>query len=123
MLDVSYLVEMVSGVPVVSTPAEIDLTTAEQLRAVLLRSAGRGNGTVVVDMTRTRFCDSAGLNVLVRAHRRAVEQGGELRLVIPADGAVYRIFTLTSLYHLIPRFGTLPEALHPGPTMAAGAHA
>ncbi len=37
-------------------------------------------------MTRTQFCDSAGLGVLVRAHKQALAEGGELRLVMPADG-------------------------------------
>src|SRR5437868_4831316 len=98
MPDVSYLVEMISGVPVVTAPAEIDITTADQLRLVLLEAAAHGHTTVVVDMTRTQFCDSSGLSVLARAHKRALEEGGELRLVIPAGGAVFRIFTLTSLY-------------------------
>jgi hypothetical protein len=66
-------------------------------------------------MTRTQFCDSAGLGVLIRAHKRALEEGGELRLVMPPDGAVFRIFTLTSLYRFIPRFGSLSEALLQGP--------
>ena len=102
---------MINGVPVVTAPAEIDATTADQLRTVLLHSAARGHATVVVDMTRTRFCDSAGLTVLVRAHRRAVAEGGELRLVIPADGAVARIFAITRLDLFIPLFGSLDEAL------------
>lgn len=71
---------MINSVPVVTAPAEIDITTAEQLRTVLLHAANRGYATVVVDMTLTRFCDSAGLTVLVRAHKRAVADGGELRL-------------------------------------------
>jgi hypothetical protein len=37
---------MVNGVPVVTTPAEIDVTTAEQLRTVLLRTADLGRATV-----------------------------------------------------------------------------
>lgn len=123
MTDVSYPVKLISGVPVVAAPAEIDVTTAEQLRAVLLQVAGDGHPTVVVDMTRTRFCDSAGLNVLARAHRRALEEGGELRLVMPVGGPVDRIFTLTSLYYFIPRFGSLPEALLEGPATTVGAHA
>ena len=52
---------MVNGVLVVTAPAEIDVTAAEQLRAVILRAAARGHATVVVDMSRTRFCNSAGL--------------------------------------------------------------
>jgi anti-sigma B factor antagonist len=111
MPDVSYAVEMISGVPVVTAPAEIDVTTADQLRLVLLEAAAHGHTTVVVDMSGTRFCDSSGLSVLVRAQKRALEDGGELRLVIPAGGTVFRIFTLTSLYRFIPRFDSLPEAL------------
>lgn len=120
MPDLSYLVEMISGVPVVTAPAEIDVTIAAQLRAALLEAAAHGHTTVVVDMTHTRFCDSTGLGVLIRAHKRALEEGGEVRLVIPAGGVVYRIFTLTSLYRFIPRFGSLPEALS---ITVTGAHA
>jgi anti-sigma B factor antagonist len=106
---------MINGVPVVTAPAEIDVTTAEQLRTVLLHSAARGNATVVVDMTCTRFCDSAGLTVLVRAHKRAAADGGELRLVIAAGGAVARVFAITRLDLIIPLFGSLDEALAPRP--------
>lgn len=88
---------MIHGVPVVTVPAEIDATSAGQLRSVLLRSAARGHATVVVDMARTWFCDSAGLTVLVRAHKRAVAEGGELRLAIATGGAVGRIFAITRL--------------------------
>jgi anti-sigma B factor antagonist len=102
---------MINGVPVVAAPAEIDATTAGQLRTVLLRSASRGLTTIVVDMTRTRFCDSAGLTVLVRAHRRALVDGGELRLVMPADGSVLLIFAITGLHQIIPLFDSLDEAL------------
>ena len=118
MPDVSYLVEMITGVPVVTPPAEIDLTTADRFRLVLLEAAALGGATVVVDMTHTKFCDSAGLSVLARAHKQALEGGGELRLVIPAGGAVFRVFTLTSLHRFIPRFGSLQEALPQRPAAA-----
>ena len=102
---------MINGVPVVTAPAEIDATTADQLRTVLLHSAARGHATVVVDMTRTRFCDSAGLTVLVRAHKRAIAEGGELRLIIAAGSAVARIFAITRLDLIIPLCSSLDEVL------------
>jgi anti-sigma B factor antagonist len=102
---------LINGVPVVTAPPEIDATTAGQLRMVLLRAAARRHAAIVVDMTGTRFCDSAGLAVLVRAHRRAVADDGELRLVIPAGSAVSRIFAVTGLDRVIPLFGSLDEAL------------
>jgi len=111
---------MINGVAVVTAPAEIDVTTAGQLRVVLLHSAARGHSTVVVDLTRTRFCDSAGLTVRVRAHKRAVADGGELRLVIPAGAAMARIFAITRLDLVFPPFGSLDEALAPGPPRRSG---
>ena len=117
MSDARYLIEMISEVPVVTGPAEIDVTTAGQLRTALLEAGGHGHTTIVVDLTRTRFCDSAGLGVLIRAHKRALEEGGEVRLVMPPGGAVYRIFTLTSLYRCMPRFDSLPEALRQRPVL------
>jgi anti-sigma B factor antagonist len=61
-------------------------------------------------MSRTRFCDTAGLHALVGAHKRAQAEGGEVRLVIP-DAAVQRIFALTGLDQVIPNFTSLREAL------------
>ena len=111
MPDVRYLRKMINGVPVVAAPGEIDITTAKQLRAVLLQATGGGHPTAVVDMTGTVFCDSSGLHALLQAHERAVSEGGELRLVIPADGAVPRIVKLTCLNRFIPCFSSLAEAL------------
>lgn len=101
----------INGLPVVTPPAEIDITTTERLRLALLEAAARGHTTIVVDMTRTRFCDSAGLTVLVRAHKRALAEDGELRLIVPAGGAVARILAITRLDQVIPLFGSLDEAL------------
>ena len=106
-----YPTQMTDGVPVITAPAEIDITTAGQLQAVLSDWRTRGHATVVVDMTGTRFCDSAALTELVRAHRQAVADGGGLRLVISADEAVHRIFTLIGLDRVIPRFASLEQAL------------
>ena len=117
MRETSRLVEMISGVPVVTGPAEIDVTTADQLRSALIEAA-QGHATVVVDLTHTGFCDSTGLGVLIRAHKRALAEGGEVRLVIPDGGAVSRIFALTSLHRFIPRFGGLAEALRQAPAAA-----
>jgi anti-sigma B factor antagonist len=97
------------SIPVVAAPEEIDITTAYGLRAALA-SAARGRATVVVDMTRTHACDTTGLHVLVRAHKRALAQGGELRLVISSPD-VRRLFAITGLDQVIRNFASLDEAL------------
>jgi anti-sigma B factor antagonist len=118
MSGLRYPIEMVKGVPVVVAPQEIDAHNADCLRAVLLQAAVRGHATFVVDMTGTQFCASAGLSVLVRAHKRALADGGELRLVIPASAAVLRVFALTGIDRLIPNFTDREEALEPAPAAA-----
>lgn len=110
MTEVSYPDTAINGVPVVATPAEIDIVTADQLGAALLHATRNRHPVVVVDMTGTRFCDCAGVRTLVAAYKRARAEGSELRLVIPAGGAVARIFTLTGMDRLVPCFTHLEEA-------------
>lgn len=110
MPDVRFPVEMVRGIPVVAAPAEIDITNATELRTALLEASAYGPGTLVVDMTRTLFCDSAALHALVGAHRRALAQGGAVLLAVTGE-PVLRILALTGLSPVIPNFASLEEAL------------
>src|ERR1051326_3907672 len=110
MPDAGFPVEMVSGVPVVVTPEEVDITNAAGLRGVLLEAAAARPGTLVVDMSQTAFCDTAGLHALVSAYKQAQAERGELRLVITTL-MVQRILTITGLDHLIPQFGSRADAL------------
>ena len=110
MHDGSFPWGMASGVPVVTAPEEIDITSAPGLRSALLEASAHGHGTLVVDMTGTQFCDSSGLHTLLAAHKRAQAQGGELRLVIPA-APVLRIFAITGVDRIIPNFTNLDQAL------------
>jgi anti-sigma B factor antagonist len=105
-----FTYEVVTGVPVVAAPEQIDITNAPALRLALLAAAARGHGTLVVDLTRTLFCDSAGLHALVAAHIRALAEGGKLRLAVPAAG-VLRVFEISGLYRVIPSFRSLEQAL------------
>lgn len=111
MADPRYPVVMIGGVPVVDAPQEIDEANAEGFRNILLRAASGRQAAVVVNMTGTRFCDSSGIQVLVGAHNRAVAEGGELLLVIPASSFVRRVFAFAGIDGLIPDFADVNEAL------------
>ncbi|MGN6378761.1 MAG: STAS domain-containing protein [Gaiellales bacterium] len=118
MAEASFPVQVVSGVPVVAAPEEIDITNAAGLRAALLEAVAHGSRTLVVDMAQTQFCDSGGIRVRGRAHKRALADGGELLLVICA-AAVLRILAVTGIDQLIPNFPTLEQALAPAPAVPA----
>ena len=111
MPDSRFPCERVGGIPVVVvTQDAVDITNADGLRAALFECSGQGNGILIVDMSRTRFCDTAGLHALVGAHKQAQAQGGEVRVVISGAG-VQRILALTGLDQVIPCFTSLREAL------------
>jgi anti-anti-sigma factor len=107
--DFRFPVTLAGDVPVVDAPEEIDATNAEGLRTAMLEAAGLHRITVV-DMSKTRFCDSAGLQVLVGAHRRAHDQDGAVMLVL-TDAAVLRILEITGVDRRLPNFTTLDAAL------------
>ena len=123
MTEPSFPVQVIRGVPVVTAPQEIDITNAGELRAALLRAAASTRADLVVDMTRTRFCDSAGLHALLGAHKRARSEGRQVRLVI-TGAQVRRILALTAVDRLIPVCTSLGQVLPPAfqsrPTSPAG---
>jgi anti-sigma B factor antagonist len=117
--DGGFLVEVIGSVPVVAAPEDIDISNAAGLRAALLQAAASGHGSFVVDMSRTQFCDTAGLHALVGAHKRAMAQGGQVVLVI-SGGTVLRIFSITGLDSVIPYFPSLEQALMQTPATPTG---
>jgi anti-sigma B factor antagonist len=80
-----------------SLGGEIDLYTAPRLHGELVAIlSGDEPVQVVVDMSGIEFCDSTGMNVLLAAHRRAREQGGDLELAAPRP-AIRKVLQVTGL--------------------------
>jgi anti-sigma B factor antagonist len=110
MLEVRFPVDLVRGVPVVTAPEEIDATNAHRFQMTLVKAAAGRPPALVVDMTRTRFCDSAGLRVLVNAHKQALAAGGAVLLAVPC-AAVLRVLAITGIDQMMPLFASLDEAV------------
>ena len=109
MPDDGFPIELVAGVPVLAAPDEIDITNAGALGSALLNAAGNGHRTLVVDMSRTQFCDVSGLRAVLATGQRAEAEGREV-LVIPS-AAVARVLALTGMDRLIPCFTSIADAL------------
>ena len=93
----------------VRLPGEVDVTNAAAVLTGLVAALDGGAKVVIVDMSDTSFCDSAGVASLVRAHRQAAANQARVRLVTTAP-AVQRILSLTGVETLIPVFPTLTDA-------------
>jgi anti-anti-sigma factor len=88
---------------------ELDIATAPDARAFLLTVLAGGNVSLVVDLADLTFIDATGINVLVRASRRAQENGGWLRLA-GASLQLRRILRILHLTALLPAYDTVGEA-------------
>lgn len=113
-----YSVVWVGQIAVVTLAGEIDISNADQVREDLLSILNRGATLLVVDMSATTFCDSAGLNALVRAFKRATASGAGMRLVVSAP-SVLRVLAITGVDHLIDTYPSVAVAMgsadQPGP--------
>jgi anti-sigma B factor antagonist len=110
MDDGGFPVEVTGGVPVVAAPEELDVTNAPQLGAALASAVADGHATLVVDMSRTRFCDCSGLHLLLAVRDRTRADGGDLVLAISGK-AVLRLFEITGADHMIRHCASLEDAL------------
>ncbi|MFE3991769.1 STAS domain-containing protein [Streptomyces goshikiensis] len=64
----------------VSLAGELDLYTAEQVGPRLRELAGFGHRDIVLDLCGLSFCDSAGIDLFIRLHRRCRAEGTRLLL-------------------------------------------
>jgi anti-anti-sigma factor len=109
-------------------PGEIDLTNAGAVLALITAAFSPGVAVVIADLTATRFCDSAGLRQLLKAHQHAADAGVQLRLVIPPRGPVGWVIELTGINRHVAVYPTLQLAaddsmLPAGSPAAAALHA
>ncbi|MFD3944347.1 STAS domain-containing protein [Streptomyces sp. NPDC058579] len=97
-----------SGAVVLSLEGELDHDTADILRQAL--EERNGAALILVDCERLSFCDSTGLNVLLRARLQALESGGRLELA-GLRPPVSRMFEITGARTVFRVYENVAEAL------------
>ena len=112
-----YEVHWVGQRAVITMPTEIDAANADEIRQALLAAVSPGTAILIIDMSGTTFCDSAGLKAIITAHSRAAETDTQLRLVATT---VLRILTIVGVDQLIPIYPTLEAALAGTPATDPG---
>jgi anti-sigma B factor antagonist len=115
-------VQWLDQVAVATVPVEIDISNVDGVLDDLLSVVQQGPAALVVDMSQTTFCDSSGVNALVRVRQQALAAGAPLRLVI-AQPAVQRVLAITGVGRLIGTFPTVAAALADEAVSAAREHA
>ena len=88
--------DVLNEIPVLRLWGDIDIGTADALRARMAELLGRGSKFIIVDLAGVSFFDSSGLKVLDEAQQDAAERGARLALACP-PGRVLRLFEITGL--------------------------
>ena len=105
-----YPVLWISRTAVVSLPGEIDITNANQVREDLLSVLNQGAALLIADLSKTTFCDSAGVSALARSFRRAEASESEMRLVV-STLAVQRVLALTGIDRVLDIYPSVAASL------------
>jgi stage II sporulation protein AA (anti-sigma F factor antagonist) len=109
-----------AGQVVVEVAGDVDMLTAGQLRNALTEAVRvAGTGPVVVDLSRVRFLDSSGVQVLVDGYHTAMVAGGTLT-IRGASGTAARVLHIVGLAQILdvdplPEEPMPPELELPGP--------
>ncbi len=106
-LDIEVRTE--HGAVIAAVTGQIDVSNVAQLRERLFELADNG-GTLIVDLNRVGFIDSAGLGALVGTARRAAEHGGSL-LAVCAQPQPRKLLWMTGVDKRIPLSATVAGAL------------
>ncbi|MBV6696746.1 STAS domain-containing protein [Kitasatospora aureofaciens] len=92
---------------VLAVYGELDLGTVADLRAALDQALAVPGTVVVIDCAGLEFCDSTGLNALLRAQADAVADDSRIELARPRT-LLLRMLELTGATDAFPIRGTVP---------------
>ena len=95
-----------AGIEIVSMPAELDLTTSED---VVERGYAAVARLVLLDLTGLSFCDARGLSAFVRIANHADAAGCGFALIAPRP-PVAKILQISGLDSRLPVFATIDDA-------------
>ncbi len=92
----------------------LDIETAADLRAVLLRATRGGTRTLTADLTEVTHLASVAVQALYEATNRSADQGSELLLFAPPESPAGHVLALVALpYTTADPDGLQPEQLDP----------
>lgn len=95
---------------VVALPAEIDANNADQIAGELARFLNERPAVLIVDMTATGFCASAGIHALIRTRHLAAAAGTGLRVAVSTP-IVRRMLELTGMDEMLDVYPELNLAV------------
>ncbi len=96
-----FFTRSVSGRAELVVHGEIDASNTEELHDAISQ-AGAGHGICIVDLTKTDYLDSAGINAIFRVQRDLARLGIRLHLVAPMGSCPRYALNLVCAHDIVP---------------------
>ena len=97
--------------PIAVIDGEIDASNAAEIADRLRRLLTNRRAALVVDLTRTDYLDSAGINLLFELGAELRDRQLRLHLVVDPGQPIMRAISLTGLNALVPVHATRDAAV------------
>jgi anti-anti-sigma factor len=104
-------VERMDGVAVARVVEDIDAANVSAVERSLGDALGPDAVRLIVDLSDTRFVDSAGMDMLLRLGERLRQRRARLVLVIPEGSGLRRLATIVGLPTAVALHPRLEDAL------------
>ena len=99
-----------AGIAIVDLNGEIDVSHAPHLRKKFIGLLENDTKQLLINMSEVIYIDSAGLSVLIAAHRKAHDTGGSFGLINPQQ-PVRQVLNITGMDKVIQIFSTVEEGI------------
>jgi anti-anti-sigma factor len=103
--------ERIDEVPIVHVSEDIDAANATTTQQQLADALGPDASSLVIDLSQTRYLDSAGIDMLLRLSDRLDHRRAKLILVIPHTSQLKRLASIVGMPDIIAIHPTIPAAL------------
>jgi anti-sigma B factor antagonist len=90
---------------------EVDMSNSSYVGTELAGCVPNDALALVIDLARTRYLDSAAIEMLFDLARRLSRRRQQLRLMLPAGSPLTRLLELTDIASVAPVFDSLEAAL------------
>ncbi len=109
-------IERIDGVPIAHVREDIDAANVASTHQQLGDALGPDASSLVIDLSDTRYLDSAGIDMLLRLSDRLEHRRAKLILVIPETSQLQRLATIVGLPDAIAVHPSLAQALQEAAT-------
>ncbi|HPP87541.1 MAG TPA: STAS domain-containing protein [bacterium] len=103
--------EIKNNIGIVKIIGETNINTERKLIDLVKELAQKTGNNIILDLENCSYIDSGTLGAIILLNKYICSAGGKFCMANIKTETVSKLFTITKLYSLIPKYETVDEAL------------